>query len=45
MIEIEHVSKAYGDRRIVVELSLTVPEGAFCVLLGPSAAANRRDCA
>ncbi|MFL6837886.1 MAG: ABC transporter ATP-binding protein [Bradyrhizobium sp.] len=36
MIEIEHVTKTYGDRRVVDDLSLHVPEGAFCVLLGPS---------
>src|SRR4029079_11178660 len=36
MIDIEHVSKAYGDRPVVEDLSLTDPEGAFCVLLGPS---------
>jgi osmoprotectant transport system ATP-binding protein len=36
MIEIERVTKTYGDRRVVDELSLTVPEGVFCVLLGPS---------
>ena len=34
MIEIERVTKSYGDRRVVDELSLSVPEGAFCVLLG-----------
>ncbi len=36
MIEIDRVSKAYDGRRVVDELSLTVPEGSFCVLLGPS---------
>ena len=36
MINIEHVTKTYGDRRVVDNLSLHVPEGAFCVLLGPS---------
>jgi osmoprotectant transport system ATP-binding protein len=36
MIEIERVSKAYDGRRVVDELSLTIPEGSFCVLLGPS---------
>ena len=36
MIEIDRVSKTYGDRRVVDELSLSVPEGAFCVLLGAS---------
>jgi osmoprotectant transport system ATP-binding protein len=36
MIEIDRVSKAYDGRRVVDELSLTIPEGTFCVLLGPS---------
>jgi osmoprotectant transport system ATP-binding protein len=36
MIEIEHVTKSYGERTVVDDLSLHVPEGAFCVLLGPS---------
>ena len=36
MIELDHVSKAYGSHRVVDELSLTVPAGAFCVVLGPS---------
>jgi osmoprotectant transport system ATP-binding protein len=36
MIEIDRVSKAYDGRSVVDELSLSVPEGALCVLLGPS---------
>jgi osmoprotectant transport system ATP-binding protein len=36
MIEIDRVTKSYGGRRVVEDLSLHVPEGAFCVLLGPS---------
>jgi osmoprotectant transport system ATP-binding protein len=36
MIEIQRVSKAYDGRRVVDDLSLSVPKGAFCVLLGPS---------
>ena len=36
MIEIDHVTKTYGARRIVDDLSLRMSEGAFCVLLGPS---------
>ena len=36
MIEIRHVGKAYDGRRVVDELSLSVPEGSLCVLLGPS---------
>jgi osmoprotectant transport system ATP-binding protein len=36
MIEIDQVTKSYGDRRIVDGLSLTVGAGALCVLLGSS---------
>jgi osmoprotectant transport system ATP-binding protein len=36
MIDIDQVSKSYGDRRVVDGLSMSVPEGAFCVLLGAS---------
>jgi osmoprotectant transport system ATP-binding protein len=36
MIEIDQVSKSYGDRRIVDSLSLTVGAGELCVLLGSS---------
>ncbi|HEY3643556.1 MAG TPA: ATP-binding cassette domain-containing protein, partial [Xanthobacteraceae bacterium] len=36
MIEIDDVTKYYGDHRVVDRLSLTVPVGDFCVLLGSS---------
>jgi osmoprotectant transport system ATP-binding protein len=36
MIEIDGVTKRYGERRVVDRLSLTVPAGDFCVLLGSS---------
>ena len=36
MIEIDRVSKSYGERRVVDGLSLTVDAGALCVLLGSS---------
>ena len=36
MIEIDRVTKLYGERRVVDRLSLTVPAGDFCVLLGSS---------
>ena len=36
MIEIDEVTKSYGDRRIVDSLSLTVGAGELCVLLGSS---------
>ena len=36
MIEIDKVTKSYGDRRVVDRLSLTVGAGELCVLLGSS---------
>jgi osmoprotectant transport system ATP-binding protein len=36
MIEIDEVSKSYGDRRVVDNLSMTVDVGTLCVLLGSS---------
>jgi osmoprotectant transport system ATP-binding protein len=36
MIELDHVKKGYDGKPVVDDLSLTVPGGAFCVLLGPS---------
>jgi energy-coupling factor transporter ATP-binding protein EcfA2 len=36
MIELDRVVKEYQGRRVVDDFSLTVPEGAFCVLLGTS---------
>jgi osmoprotectant transport system ATP-binding protein len=36
MIELDHVKKSYDGKPVVDDLSLAVPDGAFCVLLGPS---------
>ncbi len=36
MIELEHVSKLYGERRIVSDISFIVREGEFCAVVGPS---------
>jgi osmoprotectant transport system ATP-binding protein len=36
MIEIDGITKSYGNRRVVDRLSLTVSTGDFCVLLGSS---------
>jgi osmoprotectant transport system ATP-binding protein len=36
MIEISGVGKFYDGRAVVSDLTLSVPKGAFCVLLGPS---------
>ena len=35
-VEFRHVTKQYGPQGAVVDLSLTVPAGAICVLVGPS---------
>lgn len=36
MIDFEHVSKTYGGIAAVDDLSLSISEGEFCVLIGPS---------
>jgi osmoprotectant transport system ATP-binding protein len=36
MIEIDKITKSYGDRRVVDRLSLTIRTGELCVLLGSS---------
>ncbi len=35
-IEIRHLNKKYGDTPVLEDISLTVPDGTFTVLLGPS---------
>jgi ABC-type sugar transport system ATPase subunit len=41
-IELEAVSKRYGDFYAVQDLSLTIGEGELVVLLGPADAGRRR---
>jgi osmoprotectant transport system ATP-binding protein len=36
MIELDHVSKSYGARDSVSDVSFTVDKGAFCAVVGPS---------
>ena len=36
MIELDHVSKNYGARDSVSDVSVTVERGAFCAIIGPS---------
>ena len=36
MIKLEHVQKAFGDKEILKDISLTVPTGSVTVILGPS---------
>ena len=36
MIELDHVSKNYGARDSVSDVSFTVRQGAFCAIVGPS---------
>ena len=38
MIEIEGLTKCFGDLTAVDNISLTVPKGEFFVILGPNAA-------
>jgi osmoprotectant transport system ATP-binding protein len=36
MIEFDRIEKSYAGKRVLGPLSLTVPQGALCVLVGPS---------
>ena len=36
MIQFEHVSKNYGQTKVLKDLTFTVPDGQFLVLIGPS---------
>ncbi|MCX5495336.1 ABC transporter ATP-binding protein [Kaistia dalseonensis] len=36
MIDFEHVGKTYGGWQAIEDLSLSIAEGEFCVLIGPS---------
>ncbi|MCK4712735.1 MAG: ABC transporter ATP-binding protein [Marinosulfonomonas sp.] len=37
-VVLENISKSYGDQTALSEVSLTVPDGSFVVLLGPTGA-------
>ena len=41
MIEVSHLSKSYGSRPAVQDLSFTVPDGQIYGLLGPNGAGKR----
>ena len=36
MIELDHVSRRYGATDVVADVSLTIPAGTFCTLIGAS---------
>lgn len=36
MIRLENVAKSYEDKEIIHNISLTIEEGEFLVLVGPS---------
>ncbi len=38
VIEAEHVSKAYGDRVLIDDLTVTIPRGAIVGIIGPNGA-------
>ena len=38
MIRLEHLDKRFGDRVVLRDVSLDVPEGEFAILFGPSGA-------
>ena len=35
-VEIRNLTKSFGDIQVIPDLSLSVPEGSFTVLVGPS---------
>lgn len=36
MIELDRVTKSYGDKKIVADVSFSVAQGQFCAIVGPS---------
>ena len=40
IVKLDHVSKIYGDKVIIKDLSLDIYEGEFLTLLGPSGCGN-----
>lgn len=36
MIEFDHVSKSYGNTQVLKDLTFTIPDGQFVILIGPS---------
>ena len=45
MITVEALTKTYGDRRVVDNLSFEVKPGRATGFVGPNGAANPRPCA
>lgn len=35
-VVLNSVRKSYGDAHVIKDVSLTIPDGEFCVLVGPS---------
>ena len=35
-LSIDNITKRFGNYSVIPELSLTIPDGEFCVLVGPS---------
>src|SRR5262249_57803394 len=40
VIEVEHLSKGYGDRLLIDDLSFTLPRAGIVGVIGPNAAAQ-----
>ena len=41
-IVLEHIDKFYGDNHVLRDINLTIEDGDFMTLLGPSGCGNRR---
>ena len=41
-ISLEHISFGYGDRRVIHDISLEIPEHTTCAIVGPSGSGDRK---
>ena len=41
VIEVEHLTKSYGDRTLIDDLSFSIPKGAIVGIIGPMVRVNR----
>jgi zinc transport system ATP-binding protein len=44
LVTLENVSVAFGQRRVLSDISLALKPGKILTLLGPTAPVNRRSC-
>ena len=44
MLELRQVSKAFGDKRVIDRLDLTIEEGSILAVVGPSGGGKQPCC-